>query len=184
MITVIKHGKETFKAVCPICGCEFTYQSEDLKEDCFHNHYVECPDCKQAVSHVYEDKKKSVDPNVLWDYAKEHTPDYDKYPVKLIKEREFYVDYQHPTTVWNPWPDCDKCPNRPDPNKPAQVGDTPCTWCIKNRPYCKNGTVNYSDGITTISTNLNNCTYTTGDPYLPKNIPTGTASNSKKVKLK
>ena len=41
-IKVIKHGKETFKAVCPICGCEFSYQSEDLKEDCFHNHYVEC----------------------------------------------------------------------------------------------------------------------------------------------
>lgn len=139
MITVIKHGKETFKAVCPICGCEFTYQAEDLKEDCFHNHYVECPDCKQAVSHAYEDKKRSIDPNILWDYAKEHTPDYDKYPVKLIKEREFYVDYQHPATAWNPWPDCDTCPNRPDPNHPV-AGDSPCTWCSKMQPYCTNTT--------------------------------------------
>ena len=38
-IKVIKHGKEIFKAVCPICGCEFSYQAEDLKEDLFHNHY-------------------------------------------------------------------------------------------------------------------------------------------------
>ena len=59
-IKVIKHGKETFKAVCPICGCEFSYQTEDLKEDRFHNHYVECPDCKQIVSHEYESKNKSI----------------------------------------------------------------------------------------------------------------------------
>ena len=59
-IKVIKHGKETFKAVCPICGCEFSYQAEDLKEDRFHNHYVECPDCKQIVSHEYEFKNKSI----------------------------------------------------------------------------------------------------------------------------
>ena len=59
-IKVIKHGKETFKAVCPICGCEFSYQSEDLKEDRFHNHYIECPDCKQIVSHEYESKNKSI----------------------------------------------------------------------------------------------------------------------------
>lgn len=59
-IKVTKHGKETFKAVCPICGCEFSYQVEDLKEDHFHNHYVECPDCKQTVPHEYEAKNKSI----------------------------------------------------------------------------------------------------------------------------
>ena len=59
-IKIIKHGKETFKAVCPICGCEFSYQAEDLREDRFRNHYVECPDCKQIVSHEYELKKKYI----------------------------------------------------------------------------------------------------------------------------
>ena len=134
-IKVIKRGKETFKATCPICGCEFTYQAEDLKEDIFHNHYVECPDCKNAVSHDYEPKKKSLDDNLLWRKAEEEQLDYDKYPAKLAKEREFYVDYQHPNTIWNPWPDCATCPNRPDSTKTV-VGDTPCTWCIKNQPYC------------------------------------------------
>lgn len=178
MITVIKHGKETFKAICPICGCEFTYQSEDLKEDCFHNHYVDCPDCKQAVSHEYETKKKSIDPNILWDYAEKHKPDYNEYPDKLAKERKFYVDYQQPTIIWNSWPDCATCPNRPDPNKSAQVGDTPCTWCIKNRPYCGNGMADYATGPITVSPNLDKNTYTTGDPYLPKDLPTGATSKT------
>jgi len=127
MITVIKHGKETFKAVCPICGCEFTYQAEDLKEDCFHNHYVECPDCKQAVSHKYEVKKKSLDENILWEYVEDHKIEYDKFPDIVL------------TTSSYDWPDCATCPNRPDPNKPATVGDTPCTWCKKNQAYCNAG---------------------------------------------
>ena len=120
-IKVIKHGKETFKAVCPICGCEFSYQSEDLKEDRFHNHYVECPDCKQIVSHEYESKNKGI---------------------TLTKCSPTTVDYKlnYPylkNTAWATptWPDCDTCPNKPDPNK-LVVGDTPCTWCKKNQLYC------------------------------------------------
>ena len=140
MITVIKHGKETFKAVCPICGCEFTYQAEDLKEDIFHNHYVECPDCKNAVSHDYEPKKKSLDDSLLWRKVEEEQLDYDKYPAKLAKEREFYVDYQHPNAIWDSWLDCATCPNRPDPTKTV-VGDTPCTRCKKMQPYCYTGDV-------------------------------------------
>lgn len=82
-IKVIKHGKETFKAICPICGCEFTYQSEDLKEDCFHNHYVECPDCKNAVWHEYEPKQKGLDKNknVFWGYTDTNCDKLDNPPV-------------------------------------------------------------------------------------------------------
>ena len=120
-IKIIKHGKETFKAVCPICGCEFSYQAEDLKEDLFHNHYVECPDCKQTVSHEYEPKNKDI---TLTNCSS--TVDY-KLSYKYL-----------PNTTWTTatsWPDCDTCPNKPDPNK-IVVGDTPCTWCKKNQPYC------------------------------------------------
>ena len=161
MINVIKHGKETFKAVCPICGCEFTYQAEDLKEDCFHNHYVECPDCKQAVSYAYETKKKNIG-DILWDYAKEHLPDSEEYPAKLIKEREYYVDYQHPNTIWDSWPDCATCPNRPDPTKTI-VGDTPCTRCKKMQPYCYTGDVfpkDYKGGEYTTIVNPNSTSET------------------------
>lgn len=110
MIKVIKHGKETFEAVCPICGCEFTYQIEDL---CFHDHYVECPDCKQQVPHEYEAKKKEF----VWGKG-------------LLLTANDSLN----------WPDCDKCPNRPDPNNPI-IGDSPCTWCKKMQPYCYTGDI-------------------------------------------
>ena len=120
-IKIIKHGKESFKATCPICGCEFSYQAEDLKEDRFHNHYVECPDCKQIVSHEYEFKNKSIT------------------LAKCSPTVDYKLSYPYlQNTAWattTSWPDCDICPNKPDPNK-IVVGDTPCTWCKKNQLYC------------------------------------------------
>ena len=111
-IKIIKHGKEVFKAVCPVCECEFSYQVEDLKEDAFSNHYVECPDCGNIIIHISEEKKKSID--------------------------DSFIRHYYPSTVSAPtstWPDCETCPNKPDPNKTV-AGDTPCTWCSKNQPYC------------------------------------------------
>jgi hypothetical protein len=142
-IKVIKHGKETFKAVCPICGCEFAYQAEDLKEDCFHNHYVECPDCKNAVSHGYEQKNRRIDDLITFQ------------GLSII-----------PTTERNPWPDCETCPNKPNTNK-IVAGDTPCTWCIKNQPYC----ADMGSDLITVATN-----YTTdSDMYT---FASSTATNS------
>ena len=126
MITVIKHGKETFKVTCPVCGCEFTYQAEDLTLDMFGNHNVICPDCHQIVPHD-EPKKKGLQKQIIQDDGT-----YPSYP---------NVIWTTTTPSFTNWPDCATCPNRPDPNKPATVGDTPCTWCIKNRPYCNTQTV-------------------------------------------
>ena len=150
-IKVIKHGKETFKAVCPICRCEFSYQSEDLKEDRFHNHYVECPDCKQIVSHEYESKNKDI----TWTKGSP-TVDY-----KLSYK---YLPNTTLTTVT--WPDCDNCPNKPDPNK-LVVGDTPCTWCKKNQPYCTSTTKYTSESCTVSSKDFNVSTYTTSSYTIP-----------------
>lgn len=124
-IKVIKHGKETFKAVCPICGCEFTYQAEDLTLDMFGNHNVICPDCHQVVPHD-EPKKKGLQKKI---YIDDKDTIYPTYPNVIWT-----------TTTPYSWPDCATCPNRPDPNK-IIVGDTPCTWCRKNQPYCYTGDV-------------------------------------------
>ncbi len=123
-IKVIKHGqKPKFKKVCSNCGCEFEYEQEDVITDYNWNlnsltwnyprrikRVVICPDCGEKLLH-------------------DTIIDQDWYPPSitytLTNDR-----------ITSPWPDCDKCPNKPDPNKPATVGDTPCTWCIKNRPYC------------------------------------------------
>ena len=134
-IKIIKHGKESFKAACPICGCEFSYQAEDLKEDRFHNHYVECPDCKQIVSHEYESKNKSIN----------------------LTKCSPTVDYGLSCSYSL---DCDTCPNKPDPNK-LVVGDTPCTWCKKNQPYCISDIKCASESYTVNPKDFNATTYTT-----------------------
>ena len=48
-IKVIKHGEKVFKKVCPICGCEFEYEYEDLEGYCGFNKHVKCPDCGEIV---------------------------------------------------------------------------------------------------------------------------------------
>ena len=134
-IKVIKHGNKVFTAVCPICGCEFEYEVEDLvetddKESLTYGakvRAVKCPECGEVIKH------------------KEYT---------IINPTPSPIYPSYPQTPWTPlypnnWPwitwatttdgtgnlDCSKCPNRPDPSKPV-VGDTPCTWCKKNVPYC------------------------------------------------
>ena len=151
-IKIIKHGKETFKAICTICGCEFSYQAEDLKEDHFHNHYIECPDCKQIVSHEYESKNKSIT------------------MTKCSPTVDYKLSYKYlPNTAWattTSWPDCDTCPNKPDPNK-LVVGDTPCTWCKKIQPYCISDIKCASEGYTVNQKDFNPTTYTNGSYTIP-----------------
>ena len=129
MIKVIKHGqKPKFKKVCSNCGCEFEYEQEDVITDYNWNlnsltwtyprrikRVVICPDCGEKLLH-----------DTIID-------DQDWYPPNIT-----YTLTGSGTTA--PWPDCDKCLNKPDPTKTI-VGDTPCTWCIKNRPYCYTGDV-------------------------------------------
>lgn len=120
-IKIIKEGKITkFRKTCPDCGCEFEYEASDLSTDysvCLttyppkYNTYVVCPCCGKRIYHGMTEAAGST----------------------IASPKIYYTDTQYAH-------DCDKCPNRPDPNKIA-VGDTPCTWCEKRQPYC------VSDGI-------------------------------------
>lgn len=54
MIKIIKEGtiiKETHHALCSRCGCEFTYEKEDLMtsviDHCYF--YVKCPCCGEFI---------------------------------------------------------------------------------------------------------------------------------------
>lgn len=50
---VIKHGDTkstapeivTKRTTCPICGCEFEYDSDDVQRDIHNNAQVNCPEC-------------------------------------------------------------------------------------------------------------------------------------------
>lgn len=116
-IRIIKEGKKTkFTKTCPDCGCEFEYETSDLQTDyslCLttypvqYNTYIICPCCGKHIHHGTT-------------FADE--------PYKPLKI--FYTN-----TLDNNSYDCETCPNKPDPAHPV-VGDTPCTWCKKNTPYC------------------------------------------------
>lgn len=127
-IKVSKRGKKAFKASCSVCGCEFSYRTEDLKEDAFQNHYVECPYCKQAVPHEYELKKKCI--------ALAHS----KQTGQALYGDEYkclYADYSNAYGRSMAELGSVACQNKaiPDLNKLA-IGATPWTLCRKNQPYC------------------------------------------------
>lgn len=113
MIKITKPGQKEFHGFCDRCGCEFTYEIVDLKLSAIGNK-VSCPTCGK--------------------------------------------DYQHPAMVQNPtipggigyqWPTgiTPLTPVEPDKTDPCAgcawrenllrdglyIGDTPCTWCNKNR---------------------------------------------------
>ena len=139
-IKVIKHGEKTFKITCPVCGCEFEYEYEDLTDSYLPGlKQIKCPDCGEWLMHKSAELVKSLEKDITWKFPKpgEPIPCSDE----EARRKMFYVDYQNPSVKWTSnipdWPDCDKCINKPDPSKPI-VGDTPCTWCRKNMPYCTN----------------------------------------------
>ena len=123
-IKIIKEGKLTkFTKTCPDCGCEFEYDTTDLHTDysiCLtsypaqYNTYVICPCCGK---HIYHGTTRD-----------DNWPNQPK------------IWYTNTGMTYGEWLDCDKCPNKPDPLHPV-VGDTPCTWCKKNQPYCTDYTV-------------------------------------------
>lgn len=118
-INIIRHGVKKFRITCPVCGCEFEYEYDDIVKTYDIVKQVKCPDCGEWLNHHdYATAPKSPDPypplnplnpNVIWT-----TPNIND------------IVY-----------DCDKCPNKPDfKNGKIIIGDSPCTLCPKNKPYC------------------------------------------------
>ena len=150
-IKVIKHGKKTFKATCPNCGCEFEYELEDIKQEpglswnyqgnlvftstcyCIYNpKYVICPDCGRHIYH--------------WDYSGLWVDTNDK--INIENQNISLDDFTY--TLPNDYTDnlghlnidpCDTCAwgdyLKKNPKKTFEAGDTPCTWCPKHSPKCE-----------------------------------------------
>ena len=79
---------------------------------CQFHRYVKCPECGDRIYHDTTSLEVPTPPKI------------------------YYLNGGLDT-----FPDCATCPNRPDPNKPI-IGDTPCTWCRKNVPYCTSNATN------------------------------------------
>ena len=60
MIKIIKEGTRKI-AECPNCGCEFSYEREDLFMDpIWKGRFVNCPQCVEAIK-VLEQKDTTFD---------------------------------------------------------------------------------------------------------------------------
>ena len=54
MIKIIKEGTRKI-AKCPNCGCEFSYEREDLLRDpIWIENHVNCPQCNESIKVITE----------------------------------------------------------------------------------------------------------------------------------
>ena len=54
MIKIIEHGTRKI-AKCPVCGCVFSYEREDLCMDPISKKWIiNCPQCNEAVGIMVE----------------------------------------------------------------------------------------------------------------------------------
>ena len=124
-IKVIKQGTKEFHITCPYCGCEFTYENEDV---C--NSEVICPCCLTNLPHKGVVGTVNATPfqMPIW-YNQQVAP--DGYKIKAGLDQPD-----------NP---CEGCPNNPKYLKTPYIGDSPCQWCQKN-PYKVTCTSNRGQG--------------------------------------
>lgn len=111
-IKIIKQGVKEFHITCPYCGCEFTYENEDV---C--NSEVICPCCLTNLPHkgVIGTVGTNPSPMPIW-YGQQVAP--DGYKIKAGLDQPD-----------NP---CEGCPYNPKYLKTPYIGDSPCQWCQKS----------------------------------------------------
>ena len=125
MITIIKPGKTKFSCTCTQCGCEFTYELEDISLSSF----VICPTCG---NYCYIGTNTSGT-GIGWPKPGEAIPCNTPLETSL-----------------NPCADCDFWKKMNQPGF-TYVGDTPCTWCANNPYKVTCGTTSYSsDAISVV----------------------------------
>lgn len=111
-IEIVKDGCKKFNMTCPNCGCEFTYENEDVKVG-----VVICPCCQINLPH------KGVSGTVGT------TP----YPMPIWYNQGVVSDGYKIRGGFNQSINpCENCPNNPKYLKTPYVGDSPCQFCTKN----------------------------------------------------
>ena len=111
-IKIIKQGVKEFHITCQYCGCEFTYEKEDV-----YNSEVSCPCCSKGLPHKGIIGTVGTNPSAvpIW-YNQQVAPDGYKIRGGLIQSDD----------------SCDNCPYNPKYLKTPYIGDSPCQWCQKN----------------------------------------------------
>ena len=162
MIKIIRPGQKRFTHTCSRCGCEFTYEFEDITiaTDIFgwastttYARYVKCPDCG------YTCYIGGNQPVPSWPTPGE--------PIPCTTTEANKID---------PCKDCDWMKKLLSGT--TYVGDIPCTWCSKG-PYkvtcdgsistvTANSSLQYIKDLASCSGLPNNCTCDTVSSSLRK----------------
>lgn len=126
-IKIIKQGVKEFHITCPFCGCEFTYENEDV---C--NSEVICPCCSTNLPHRFVIGTVNTNPPLMpiW-YSQQTAP--DGYTIRDGLNNALAHSRMGATLIDNE-NGCEGCPNNPKYSKAPYIGDIPCQWCQKN-PY-------------------------------------------------
>ena len=113
-IKIIKPGQKEFHGFCTRCGCEFTYEISDLKLSATSNK-LECPTCGKDYFH----QSMVQDPTIPGGIGRLQTWPSD--PIPCIPDM----------TKTDP---CAGCAWRENLLRDGlYIGDSPCTWCGKNK---------------------------------------------------
>ena len=108
-IEIIKEGQTKFTAHCYKCGCEFTYEMEDVIDGA-----IICPCCGNYIMHTGAVGTINYPyiPSVVDDHSNLNTQLF--IPPKTCEECDFYKKYLAGGKTY--------------------IGDSPCQWC-QNYPH-------------------------------------------------
>lgn len=113
-IKIIKPGQTEFHGFCRWCGCEFTYEISDLKLSATSDK-VSCPTCGRDYYHSSMVQDPTIPEGIR------RLPTWPPEPIPCTPD----------TTKTDPCAGCDW--REKLLREGLYVGDTPCTWCDKNK---------------------------------------------------
>ncbi len=117
MIKITKPGQKEFHGFCKWCGCEFTYEISDLKLSATSDK-ISCPTCGKDYHHP----SMVQDPTIPGGIGRLQTRPPE--PIPCTPDM----------TKTDP---CAGCVWRENLLRDGlYIGDTPCTWCDKNKFNC------------------------------------------------
>lgn len=115
-IKITKPGQKEFHGFCTWCGCEFTYEISDLKLSATGNK-LDCPSCGKDYFH----QSMAQDPTIPGGIGRLHDISWPPDPIPCTP----YMTKTDP---------CAGCVWRENLLRDGlYTGDTPCTWCDKNK---------------------------------------------------
>lgn len=127
-IEIVKEGCKKFNITCPNCGCEFTYEYEDVSIGT-----VTCPCCEAHLPHKGVVGKVDECPlPTNGEYGTTINPN-GTFPMPIWYNQQVAPNgYKIRGGLNQSDNPCDNCPNNPKYLKTPYIGDSPCQWCQKN----------------------------------------------------